>query len=162
MASTLERKPQTLMSGTKNFTRVDQEMLFEVTLAVNYLDIKQLLGVGRKTVANAIKGKSPEEIRGTFNVRHDSIPEEEEDQIRREIEQAEKDSLPRFLKVLLPPKGFDVSSIWPNGSRVKKGTFVELTDGWYLYIYYSTRHVSQQVTGRYGRSGTQHQWWSTL
>jgi len=36
--------------------QVDQEMLFEIILASNYLDIKPLLDVGCKTVANMIKG----------------------------------------------------------------------------------------------------------
>lgn len=31
-----------------------------------------------KTVANMIKGKSPEEIRRTFNIKNDFTPEEEE------------------------------------------------------------------------------------
>ena len=68
--------------------QVDQEMLFEIILASNYLDIKPLLDVGCKTVANMIKGKSPEEIRKTFNIQNDFTPEEE-DQIRRENEWAE-------------------------------------------------------------------------
>jgi S-phase kinase-associated protein 1 len=70
------------------FMQVDQEMLFEIILAANYLDIKALLDVGCKTVANMIKGKSPEEIRKTFNITNDFTPEEEE-QIRRENEWAE-------------------------------------------------------------------------
>jgi S-phase kinase-associated protein 1 len=70
------------------FMQVDQEMLFEIILASNYLDIKPLLDVGCKTVANMIKGKSPEEIRKTFNITNDFTPEEE-DQIRRENEWAE-------------------------------------------------------------------------
>ena len=57
--------------------------------AANYLDIKALLDVGCKTVANMIKGKSPEEIRKTFNIQNDFTPEEE-DQIRRENEWAEE------------------------------------------------------------------------
>jgi len=87
--------------------QVDQEMLFEIILvsrcssfatshhlltassqAANYMDIKALLDVGCKTVANMIKGKSPEEIRKTFNIQNDFTPEEEE-QIRRENEWAE-------------------------------------------------------------------------
>jgi Skp1 family, dimerisation domain len=35
------------------------------------LDIKPLLDTGCKTVANMIKGKSPEEIRKTFNITND-------------------------------------------------------------------------------------------
>ncbi|KAG7290691.1 E3 ubiquitin ligase complex SCF subunit scon-3 [Staphylotrichum longicolle] len=72
----------------QKFMQVDQEMLFEIILAANYLDIKALLDVGCKTVANMIKGKSPEDIRKTFNITNDFTPEEEE-QIRRENEWAE-------------------------------------------------------------------------
>ena len=65
--------------------QVDQVTLFELILAANYLDIKGLLDVSCKTVANMIKGKSPEEIRKTFNIKNDFTPEEEE-QVRRENE----------------------------------------------------------------------------
>lgn len=53
------------------------------------MDIKPLLDVGCKTVANMIKGKNPEEIRKLFNIQNDFTPEEEE-QIRRENEWAEE------------------------------------------------------------------------
>jgi len=72
----------------QKYMQVDQEMLFEIILAANYMDIKALLDVGCKTVANMIKGKSPDEIRKTFNIQNDFTPEEE-DQIRRENEWAE-------------------------------------------------------------------------
>ena len=71
------------------FMQVEQEMLFEIILAANYLDIKALLDIGCKTVANMIKGLSPDEIRKMFNIENDFTPEEE-DQIRRENEWAEE------------------------------------------------------------------------
>ncbi|KAH9431492.1 E3 ubiquitin ligase complex SCF subunit scon-3 [Pyricularia oryzae] len=52
----------------KFMLQFDQEMLFEIILASNYLEIKALLEVGCKTVANMIKGKSPGEIRKTFKI----------------------------------------------------------------------------------------------
>lgn len=82
------KKPTEIDEWDQKFMQVDQEMLFEIILAANYLDIKALLDVGCKTVANMIKGKSPEEIRKTFNIQNDFTPEEE-DQIRRENEWAE-------------------------------------------------------------------------
>ncbi|OTB07974.1 hypothetical protein M426DRAFT_8186 [Hypoxylon sp. CI-4A] len=82
------KKTTDIEEWDQKFMQVDQEMLFEIILASNYLDIKALLDVGCKTVANMIKGKSPEEIRKTFNITNDFTPEEEE-QIRRENEWAE-------------------------------------------------------------------------
>jgi S-phase kinase-associated protein 1 len=73
----------------QKFMQVDQEMLFEIILAANYLDVKPLLDCGCRVVANMIKGKSPEEIRKTFNIQNDFTPEEE-DRIRRENEWAEE------------------------------------------------------------------------
>lgn len=82
------KKTTDIEDWDQKFMQVDQEMLFEIILAANYMDIKALLDVGCKTVANMIKGKSPEEIRKTFNIQNDFTPEEE-DQIRRENEWAE-------------------------------------------------------------------------
>ncbi|CAE6478614.1 unnamed protein product [Rhizoctonia solani] len=69
----------------QQFIQVDQEMLFELVLAANYLDIPSLLDVGCKTVANQIKGKTPEEVRKHFNIVSDFTPEEEA-QIKKENE----------------------------------------------------------------------------
>jgi len=82
------KKSTDIEEWDQKFMQVDQEMLFEIILAANYMDIKALLDVGCKTVANMIKGKSPDEIRKTFNIQNDFTPEEE-DQIRRENEWAE-------------------------------------------------------------------------
>ncbi|KAK5135626.1 hypothetical protein LTR04_004600 [Oleoguttula sp. CCFEE 6159] len=104
------KKTTDIEEWDQKFMQVDQEMLFEIILvspfalvttanpqanmarvqqAANYMDIKALLDVGCKTVANMIKGKSPDEIRKTFNIQNDFTPEEE-DQIRRENEWAEE------------------------------------------------------------------------
>ncbi|KAH8073358.1 hypothetical protein JL720_10949 [Aureococcus anophagefferens] len=60
-----------------NYVDVDQELLFELILAANYMDIKPLLDLTCATVASMIKGKTPEEIRKTFNIVNDFTPEEE-------------------------------------------------------------------------------------
>ena len=51
--------------------------LFELIVAANYMDIKSLLDLGCAKVATLIKGKSPEDIRRTFNIVNDFTPEEE-------------------------------------------------------------------------------------
>ncbi|XP_074302334.1 SKP1-like protein 1B [Silene latifolia] len=65
------------------FVKVDQSTLFDLILAANYLNIKSLLDLTCQTVADMIKGKTPEEIRKTFNIKNDFTPEEEEE-VRRE------------------------------------------------------------------------------
>jgi len=80
-----EKRTDDIIPWDKEFCDVDQPTLFELILAANYLDIKPLLDLTCKTVANMIKGKTPEEIRKTFNIKNDFTPEEEE-QIRKENE----------------------------------------------------------------------------
>lgn len=75
-----------------NFIKVDQPFLFEIILAANYLHIQPLLDLSCKTVANMIKGKSPQEIRETFNIPNDFTPEEEE-KVRKENAWTEDDSM---------------------------------------------------------------------
>ena len=66
-----------------DFVNVEQVLLFELILAANYMDIKPLLDLTCATVASMIKGKTPEEIRKTFNIANDFSPEEEA-QVREE------------------------------------------------------------------------------
>ncbi|KAJ7966901.1 putative Skp1 [Quillaja saponaria] len=72
-----------LKNWDAEFVKVDQATLFDLILAANYLNIKSLLDLNCQTVADMIKGKTPEEIRKTFNIKNDFTPEEEEE-VRRE------------------------------------------------------------------------------
>lgn len=82
------RKSAPVDEWDKDFLKVDQEMLYEIILAANYLNIRPLLDAGCKIVAEMIRGKSPDEIRRTFNIVNDFTPEEEA-AIKRENEWAE-------------------------------------------------------------------------
>ncbi|KAF3440168.1 hypothetical protein FNV43_RR18618 [Rhamnella rubrinervis] len=72
-----------LKAWDADFVKVDQSTLFDLILAANYLNIKSLLDLTCQTVADMIKGKTPEEIRKTFYIKNDFTPEEE-DEVRRE------------------------------------------------------------------------------
>lgn len=91
-----EKRTDDIIPWDENFCKVDQATLFELILAANYLDVKPLLDLGCKTVANMIKGKTPEEIRKTFGIKSsldhflanfaDDFTPEEEEQVRKENE----------------------------------------------------------------------------
>ncbi|XP_054712023.1 S-phase kinase-associated protein 1-like isoform X2 [Uloborus diversus] len=72
----LELKPtDDIKEWDINFLKqVDLTTLFEIIRAADYLNIKGLLDTGCKTIANMIKGKTPEEIRIAFNLKE--IPRE--------------------------------------------------------------------------------------
>lgn len=84
-----EKRTDDISSWDADFLKVDQGTLFELILAANYLDIKGLLDVTCKTVANMIKGKTPDEIRKTFNIKND-FTTQEEDLVRKENEWCEE------------------------------------------------------------------------
>lgn len=84
-----DRRTDDIPDWDQKFLAVDQGTLFELIQAANYLDIKGLLDVTCKTVANMIKGKTPEEIRKTFNITNDFTAEEEK-AIREENRWAEE------------------------------------------------------------------------
>jgi S-phase kinase-associated protein 1 len=65
------------------FIDLELDQIFEIILSANYMDIKPLMELASAKVASIIKGKTPEEIRKTFNIQNDFTPEEEA-QIREE------------------------------------------------------------------------------
>ena len=85
-----EKRTDDIIPWDAEFCKVDQPTLFDLILSANYLDIKPLLDLTCKTVANMIKGKTPDEIRETFGVKEPFTPEEEEQVIRENEWLAEK------------------------------------------------------------------------
>lgn len=67
----------------KEFVQVDKSTLFQLILAANFLDVQTLLDLTCKTVADMIKGKTPEQIRAEFNIENDFTPEQLEE-VRRD------------------------------------------------------------------------------
>ncbi|GKV17815.1 hypothetical protein SLEP1_g28275 [Rubroshorea leprosula] len=68
---------------SKILCKVDNATLFDLILSANYLNIKSLLDLTCETVADMVKGKTPEEIRKKFNIKDDFTPEGKEE-VRRE------------------------------------------------------------------------------
>ena len=60
------------------FVNVEQETLFELILAANFMDIQPILDLTCATVASMVKGKTSDEIRQHFNIVNDFTPAEEE------------------------------------------------------------------------------------
>jgi S-phase kinase-associated protein 1 len=58
-------------------TPLDNDMLFHLILAANYLDIAPLLDLCSARIASMIKGKTVEEIRTNLNIVCDFTAEEE-------------------------------------------------------------------------------------
>ncbi|XP_058070338.1 SKP1-like protein 1A [Magnolia sinica] len=70
-------RDEELKAWDADFVKVDQAILFDLILAANYLNIKRLLDLTCQTVADLIKGKTPEEICQTFNIKNDFIQHQE-------------------------------------------------------------------------------------
>ncbi|OVA07481.1 SKP1 component [Macleaya cordata] len=61
-----------------NFMKIiDQVTLFDIIMAANYLNIKNLMDLTCQTVTDMIKDKSVEDVRKIFNIVNDFTPEEE-------------------------------------------------------------------------------------
>ncbi|KAF7849926.1 hypothetical protein BT93_L0110 [Corymbia citriodora subsp. variegata] len=70
---------ETLRAWNTEFVNVEAATLFDYIPAANFLDIPTLLELCCQTVADMIKGKTPEEIKKIFNIKNDFTPEEEEE-----------------------------------------------------------------------------------
>ncbi|XP_057527240.1 SKP1-like protein 13 [Amaranthus tricolor] len=79
---------QELKKWDQEFVKgLDLSILFDVIEAADFLYVKSLLELTCEAVADMIRGKTPEEIRKTFNIINDFTPEEEA-QVRKENEWA--------------------------------------------------------------------------
>ena len=72
-----------------DFVNVEVETLYQLILAANYLDVKDLLELCCAQVAALMRGKTIEEIRELFHIENDFTPEEEA-QIKEENRWAEE------------------------------------------------------------------------
>ncbi|KAE8785211.1 SKP1-like protein 4 [Hordeum vulgare] len=69
----LDRFDADLVSG------IDQDTLFDLLIAANYLEVQGLLDLACKTVAGQLVGKTVEDMRKHFNIVNDYTKEEEEE-----------------------------------------------------------------------------------
>ncbi|KAJ2380356.1 hypothetical protein GGI23_007807, partial [Coemansia sp. RSA 2559] len=79
----LPRRSDDMDSWDKEFIDVEQDTLFEVLLAANYMGCSALLDLACARVANMVRNKDAAEIREMFNIT-DDFTEEEKEQIRKE------------------------------------------------------------------------------
>ncbi|GMR34443.1 hypothetical protein PMAYCL1PPCAC_04638, partial [Pristionchus mayeri] len=72
-----DKKDTTIPEWDSKFLlKPHRAVLFHIAIAANYLAIKVLLDYCCKTIANMIKGKTPEQIRHVFGIECDFTPEE--------------------------------------------------------------------------------------
>ena len=74
------KSPVDIPSRDSDFLNVGLTTLIDLNVAANYLEIKGLLPVTVRTVANMITGKKLEEIRKTFKI-EDALTSAEKEQI---------------------------------------------------------------------------------
>ncbi|KAF6172318.1 hypothetical protein GIB67_024940 [Kingdonia uniflora] len=75
-ANKLVDRERELKLWDAEFVKVDQVTLFELILAANYLDIKDLYELTCQTVADIVMGMPPEDIQNYFQVTNDFTDEE--------------------------------------------------------------------------------------
>ena len=62
------------------FFNISNETLFEILTSTNYLNYQKLLDHCCEIVANMIRGKTPDQIRETFNIPKDDDEDENKDE----------------------------------------------------------------------------------
>lgn len=65
-----------------DFINIDDDFLFSLINAANYMDIQPLLNLGCAKVASLIKNKTPEEIRNIFNLDEKKDKESENNNLK--------------------------------------------------------------------------------
>ena len=60
------RSEETVKAWDTEFMKEDYATIFEIIVASNYLAIKSLLDLSSQTIADVVRGKSPDEMRVTF------------------------------------------------------------------------------------------------
>lgn len=78
----LEMRTKPLEGWDLEFVNVALAQLFEMILAANFLDLKPMLDITCKAVAEMIKGKTPDEIKKVFGVEGDFTDEEKAQVLR--------------------------------------------------------------------------------
>jgi S-phase kinase-associated protein 1 len=78
----LELRINPLEGWKKDFVSVPIEQLFEMIKAANFIDLKQMLNICCKSIADKIKGKTPKEMKQIFGIEGDFTQEEKERVLR--------------------------------------------------------------------------------
>nr|GFB30790.1 SKP1-like protein 1B [Tanacetum cinerariifolium] len=74
-----DKTVEDLKSFDAEFVKLDTDIIQDIHLAANFLNIKKLIDLMCQSIADRIKGKTPEEIREILNIKNDLSPEEEEE-----------------------------------------------------------------------------------
>ncbi|PWA42961.1 Skp1 domain-containing protein [Artemisia annua] len=80
-----EKAVEDLKSFDAEFAKVDMPLIQDILMAANFLNIDNLIGLMCRTIADRIKGKTPEEIRKILNInKNDLLSPEQEAKAREE------------------------------------------------------------------------------
>tara|TARA_B100000902_G_scaffold394221_1_gene450092 strand:+ start:677 stop:1291 length:615 start_codon:yes stop_codon:yes gene_type:complete len=101
----LEMRVKPLEGWDKDYVNVPLAVLFEMILAANFLDLKHMLNLTCKSVAEMIKGKTPTEIKKVFGIEGDFTDVEREHVIRDNPWLLESGATPGDVDPEIPSSG---------------------------------------------------------